>query len=323
MRRFAAILGLCALFVQTPARAEAPDDPLFWLGRITSANQRLNYVGTLVYHTGKDIETLRIAHRTGADGEYERLEVVDGQPREITRTGDEVRCVLPEQKTVIIDHSGEQRAFQVRLPTSVSALAENYRIRKDSIGRVAGREAQAIVLEPKDNLRYGYVLWAELQTGLLLKSRMLNERGDIVEQVAFSDIEIGGDIDSDLLKTRYDHTADWRVVNARASEMPKTEGGWTLRTPLPGFSLVSTVRRPLSGNRGDMVHMVFNDGLSTISVFIEPLAGNSVQNGHNALANGAVNVYRRTVAGHLLVALGEVPLRAVQQLGNSIEPTVP
>ncbi len=321
--KFAAILGLCALLGQSMAWAESPDDPLFWLGRIASANQRLNYAGTLVYHSGKDIETLRIAHRTDADGEHERLEALDGQPREVTRTGTEVRCALPEQKTVIIDQAGKQRDFQVRTPTSVSALAENYRIRKGNVGRVAGREAQAIVLEPKDDLRYGYVLWAELQSGLLLKSRMLDERGNLVEQVAFSDIEIGGDIGSDQLKTRYAHIADWRIVNARASEMAKAESGWAVRTPLPGFSLVSTVRRPLNHDRGDMVHMVFSDGLSTISVFIEPLTGNSAQDGHSVLANGAVNVYRRTVAGHLLVALGEVPLRAVQQLGDSIEPAVP
>ncbi len=323
MRALAAVFGLCLLLAHGAVRAQAPDDPLFWLDRITSASQRLNYVGTLVYHSGKEIETLRIAHSVGADGEHERLEVLDGDPREIIRAGAEIRCVLPGQKTVLMDRAGNGRAFQVRVPTSVSALTGNYRIEKGVTGRVAGRAAQSIVLEPRDDLRYGYVLWADVETGLLLRSRMLDARGEPVEQIAFSDISIGGEVDRELLKTRYGHTADWRIVNARASETPQPETGWTVRTLLPGFSLVSTVRRPLGRNRGEMAHMVFSDGLSTISVFIEPLNGEAIQTGADLSGRGATSVYQRQIAGHLLVVLGEAPLRALQQLADGIGPPAP
>ena len=176
MRFFPAVLGLCALLAQGPVHAELPSDPLSWLGRISSAGQRLNYVGTFVYQSGGHVETSRIAHRVDADGEHERLEVLDGSPREIIRRGNEVHCVLPDERTVIIDEAGGRRAFPARLPASLSGLAESYRIRKGEVSRVAGFEAQALVLEPKDDLRYGHTLWAEMQTGLLLKSRMVTRR---------------------------------------------------------------------------------------------------------------------------------------------------
>ncbi len=319
MRFVAAAIGLCALLAQSPAGAEVPSDPLWWLGRIASAGERLNYVGTFVYQAGGHVETSRIAHRADHTGEYERLEVLDGSPREVIRNGTEVRCVLPDQKIVIIDESGGRRAFPARLPASFGNLAESYRIRKGELGRVAGLEVQALVLEPRDNLRYGHTLWAELQSGLLLKSRVVDERGEVVEQFTFSDVRIGGEIDGELLKPRFKHEDDWRVVNARGSAMPEGESGWVLSEPLKGFSLVSVMRRPLGRDRGEALHMVFSDGLAAISVFIEPV-GEGASGGLGALATGSFNIYKRTVNGHLVTALGEVPLRAVQRLGDSIEP---
>ncbi|MBS0551262.1 MAG: MucB/RseB C-terminal domain-containing protein [Proteobacteria bacterium] len=319
MRFAAAVIALCAALAQPTVHAEAMSDPLTWLGRIASAGQKLSYVGTFMYQSRGASETSRIAHRMDATGEYERLEVLDGSPREVIRSGNEVRCVLPEQKTVIIDQAGGRRAFPARLPASFSNLAENYRIRKGDVGRVAGYEAQSIVLEPRDDLRFGYVLWADVQSGLLLKSRMVDEGGETIEQFAFSDVRIGGDVGPDLLKSRFDQSGGWRVVNARGSEISRSEGGWVLRSPLPGYALMSVMRRPLGRERGEAIHMVYGDGLAAISVFIEPLAGQAASPAVGALSSGAINIYKRIVDRHLVTALGEVPARAVQRLADGIE----
>ena len=317
MRFFPAVLGLCALLAQSPAHAELPSDPLSWLSRISSAGQRLNYVGTFVYQSGDHVETSRIAHRVDASGEHERLEVLDGSPREIIRRGNEVHCVLPDERTVIIDEAGGRRAFPARLPASLSGLAESYRIRKGEVSRVAGFEAQALVLEPKDDLRYGHTLWAEMQSGLLLKSRMVDEKGGLIEQFSFSDVRIGGDIDAELLASRFEPGEGWRVVNARGSDMAVGDAGWVLAEALPGYSLTSVMRRPLGRERGQAVHMVFSDGLAAISVFIEPVGDGSAI-GLGPVSNGAINIYKRTVDGHLVTTLGEAPERAVRRIGDNI-----
>ncbi len=320
MRLIPAVLGLCVMLLLAPVYAEAPVDPLSWLGRVATAGQRLNYVGTFVYQSGGQVETSRIAHRVDADGEHERLEVLDGSPREIIRRGNEVHCVLPDERTVIIDEAaGGRRAFPARLPLSPVGLAENYRIRKGEIGRIAGYEAQALVLEPRDDLRYGHILWAEIKSGLLLKARMLDERGELIEQFAFSDVRIGGDVDSDLLKSRFTPGDGWRVVNARASEMPRGSSGWGLVETLPGYSLSSVMQRPLGRDRGQAVHMVYSDGLAAISVFIEPAGDGSVA-GLGPVSTGAINIYKRTLNGHVITALGEAPERAVRRIGDSIQP---
>lgn len=319
MRFWPLAVGLCTLFFQPFASAEPPSDPLSWLGRISSASQRLNYVGTFSYQSGKHIETSRIAHRADGEGQFERLEVLDGSPREVIRSSSEVRCVLPDQRTVIIDQAGSRRAFPARLPASYTGLAENYRIRKGEAGRVAGYDAQSIILEPRDDLRYAHVLWAEMQTGLLLKSRMLDERGEMIEQFTFSDLRIGGEIDKDLLKPRYRQGDGWRVVNVRGDQMSKADAGWTLGSPLPGFELNSVVRRPLGPERGETLHMVFSDGLAAVSVFIEPIGVESEAPEAGASSSGAINLFKRVMGGTLVTVLGEVPARTVQKVAESIE----
>ncbi|AKU12687.1 sigma factor regulatory protein [Azoarcus sp. CIB] len=313
-----AVLAICAALMQAPVIAESPNDPLSWLGRMATAGQRLNYSGTFIYQSGKNFETSRIAHMSDANGEHERLEVLDGSPREVIRSNSEVRCVLPDQKTVIVDRPGTRRAFPSRLPVAFGGLAENYRIRKGSVGRVAGLDAQQIILEPKDDLRFGYQLWAELQSGLLLKARTVDDRGEIVEQFTFSDVRIGGEIGSDAFRSRITKSSDWRIVHANGIEVRKEESGWALNAPLAGFSLVSVMRRPLGRDRGEALHMVYSDGLASISVFIEPNDGARAEPG--PFASGAINIYKRVVGPHLVTALGEVPLRSVQRLGDAIEP---
>lgn len=320
MRGFLLVLGALGVLAQSPVAAQGADDALSWLGRIASAGQRLNYAGTFTYQSGKNLETSRIVHITDTTGEHERLEVLDGSPREVIRNSKEVRCVLPEQRTVIIDRPGLKRAFPSRLPASFAGLAENYRIRRGEMGRVAGLDAQQIVLEPQDDLRYGYQLWAEVQSGLLLKVRTVDERGDVIEQFSFSEVRIGGDIGREALRPRFNKDAHWRVVHAGGVELPREESGWMQQSPVAGFSLVSVLRRPMGREQGEALHLVFSDGLASISVFVEPASPDGSSHGVGPLSSGAINIYKRQVGPHMITALGEVPLRTVQRLADGMVP---
>ena len=308
-------LGMLCSFV---AHAEMPTDPLAWLGRIASAAQRLNYVGTFSYQTGKRIETSRIMHVVDAQGEYERLEVLDGSPREVIRSNGEVRCLLPDQRTVIIDRPGDRRAFPARLPASIGVLAENYRIRKGEIGRVAGHEAQQIVLEPKDDLRFGHVLWADAASGLLLKARMVDERGETVEQFVFNDVQIGVELTRERAASRQTVANDWKIVQAGGSPLREDEFPWALRTGLPGFQQSSLMRRQLGRGHVEAVHIVYSDGISTVSAFIEPISAD-IHSAAGEFSSGATNIYKRQLDGHLITVLGEVPQRTLRRLGDAIE----
>ena len=299
--------------------ASDTDDAIVWLERMAGAAKQLNYSGTFTYLSDQRFETMRIAHAVDASGELERLETLDGSPREVIRSNGEVRCVLPGLKTVIIDRQGSRRAFPGRLPMAVNQLGEHYRIVKGSEGRVAGRASQIVLLEPLDGLRYGHQLWADAETGLLLKARMLDEHGKVVEQFVFNDVRIGGDIDPESLKARYDAAQDWNVVNARGSDEGLGRVQWTLAEMVPGYRLVSTVKRAVTGEAHDVLHMVYSDGLAHISVFIEPESkGKEAGDPSGFLAAGSIGVYARNYAGYRLTVLGEAPKEALRRVGDGM-----
>ncbi|MDR2261741.1 MAG: MucB/RseB C-terminal domain-containing protein [Azoarcus sp.] len=315
--------GLCALCARPlasladEAAVPAPEPAAAWLERIAGASQRLNYVGTFSYQVGRISETSRIVHRFADGDESERLEVLDGSPREVIRQGNEVHCLLPKQRTMIVSRVDAGEGFPGRLPRNYAKLVDTYDISKGETDRVAGHEARKVVLSPRDSLRFGHVLWAEAQSGLLLKSQVI-DGNEVVEQFTFNDVHIGGEIGDELLQAQVKPGEDWRVVDARSDDTETTKNRWRLKEPLPGFVLMSTHQR-----RNKTVHMLFSDGLAAISVFIEPLEGESgdgLPKGRGfSSGGGAVNAFERIADGQRITVLGEVPARAVQRLAETIE----
>lgn len=319
MRR---VLVACLLLAacEGQAFAASAQDAIEWLAKVSSASRSLNFAGTFVYQTGKTSETSRIAHVTDATGEYERLETLDGLPREIVRTNSEVRYYLPHEKVVISDHA-MQRRFPDWTHVSPEQLAVSYAARLGTLDRIAGLPAQQVVLEARDALRYGHVFWIEPSSGLLLKSRMLDASGDLVEQFTFSDVAIGGLVERDKLRSSYAALAkDWREINARG-EILKPEENWvSCNAHIPGFRQISAVRRKIKGGGADAVHLVYSDGLATMSVFVEPLAPNKPTPLLGESSAGPTRMFKRMIGTQYLVtALGEVPPESVRQLAEAID----
>ncbi|MCB1916530.1 MAG: MucB/RseB C-terminal domain-containing protein [Rhodocyclaceae bacterium] len=314
---FALFLAL-AIPLLTAGQAVAEEDAMAWIGRIYTAGQKLSYSGVIVYQSGRRSETSRIVHVFAGDHELEKLESLDGSPRQVIRTRDQVRCYLPRQRTLIVDQAGSSRGFPSRLVASEASLSDHYRIVLGPVDRVAGLQAQQILLEPLDGLRYGLTLWADVDSGLLLKARMSDDAGEVVEQFSFTEVEIGGDIASGEFTSRFEGEQGWKVINARGSEVSGDGLGWRLAAEVPGFKMTSAVRRQLGDAHGEVVHMVFSDGLASMSVFIEPMPSAS-QKSLGATTSGPVNIFTRRLEDHLVTALGETPARAVQVLANAVE----
>ena len=321
MRALLALLGAAALFSAT-ARADSPanaNDGMGWLGRIAVAAQRLSYTGVFVYQNEQHSETSRIVHVVDVGGERERLEALDGSPREVLRADGEVVCYLPAQRMVLKEKEGQHKSFPASLPASLNSLTDSYLIRKGEMVRIAGQDAQQVILEPKDRFRYGHLLWADVGSGLLLKARMVNDRHETLEQFTFTQVQIGGNIDGADLKSRMAAgSGDWRVHDARGGEEMADVRGWGFRNTIPGFRRTASMKRHLGSKGTEVVHMVFSDGVASISVFMEPvLAGEKPVSG--MFKSGATNIYKRIAGGQLVTVLGEVPPLTLKRLGDGVE----
>jgi sigma-E factor negative regulatory protein RseB len=307
-RLFGALLVLAA----GVAQAQSPET-LGWLRKIHEATQRLSYTGTFVYQNGGHTETSRITRYVDASGDIEKLEILDGVPREIVRTKDTVRCYLPGSRVVKVDRRAE-RGFPALLPERVSALARHYDISLGETRRIAGFECQAVLLTPRDDLRYGYQLYADVHSGMLMRAVTLDPAGEPIEQFTFTQLAIGG-VTRDMVRPRNAGRA-WRIEDAGAA--PARLTGWRVAPELPGFHKVVELKRRLGESR-PVGQMVYSDGLAAVSVFIEPLAARHDPVRTGLARMGAINIYTREVANHMVTVVGEAPALSVQRIADSVE----
>jgi len=310
---------LCAgLFALGPAvvQAQSPET-LGWLRKMHDATQKLSYSGTFVYQNGTRSETSRITRYVDSSGDIEKLEVMDGVPREIVRTKDTVRCYLPGSRLVKVERRvdrGTERGFPALLPERITALARHYDISLGETRRIAGYDCQAVVLTPRDDLRYGYRLYADTGSGMLLKAVTVDAAGEQVEQFMFTQLAIGG-VTRDMVKPRYALRA-WRVEDAGAA--PARLAGWGLSSELPGFQKVIELKRRLGESRS-AGQVVYSDGLAAVSVFIESLEGRSDPVRTGLASMGAIHIYTREVANHMVTVVGEAPAASVRRIADAVE----
>lgn len=303
------ILGFAGLMVMSGvARAEVALD---WLNRAAAAAKQLNYSGVYVYHHGEHVEVLRVLHRTDATGEQEKVEVLDGTPRQFLRINNDVYCHLPDGKHVRLERNASRRFFPALLPAQPARLLDYYDARLGGTERVAGRPCQVVTLEPRDGYRYAFNLWLDKQSGLPLKSRIVNENGGVVSMYVFSEIQVGKLPDAQLFRN------DLAGKRIQQASLDKPMGAAWHVTPPPGYEKMQEAMRSLPGKQGPVTHLVFSDGLSVLSMFVEPV--NPQMQGLQGLsAEGAIGVYARKVDGYNVTTLGEVPSMALIETGNSV-----
>jgi sigma-E factor negative regulatory protein RseB len=311
------LLLVAPLLMLAEAMAQSESGALQWLQRIHAATQKLSYTGTFVYQHDNQMETSRVTRVVTASGPVEKLEALDGVPREVVRKQDQVICYYPASMTMKVDKLFGRKPFPGILPEQVRELTDNYVIQRGKVERVAGYDCQIIVLEPRDKMRFGHRLCADVRTGMLLKARTTDDRNDLIESFAFTQLRIGGNIERDRVRSRFaGKGGEWRVEDSGAIESNLGEAGWTLRAQLPGFRKVTEMTRTLGGTAG-VGHMVFSDGLAAVSVFIEQASGTSRQSGLSR--QGAINVYARDVDGYRITVVGETPAESVKFIANAVE----
>ena len=304
--------------ITTPAHAAESGDAVqlvALLKSIQSAAQRENYTGTFIHQQANQVQSSRIAHIADKAGEHEKLEILDGQAREFIRHNEDVRCYVPDSKVVLVEKRVKYDSFPALLTSAPIDLEQHYRLSLEGNDRVAGRAAQILRLEAADQMRYGYRLWFDRDTHLLLKAQTLGAKGSLVEQVAFSDISIGGSIAPDRVKPSVANTDGWRIETSQMLPADLARAGWSVANPVPGFHKVMEVRRAF-GSRDDVGQMVFSDGLAAISIFIEPGPPPGVSEG--SANRGPINVVTRRHGSHWLTIVGDVPGDAVKQMADAI-----
>ncbi len=325
MKRCSGLLAALCLLTIAGTLANADSATVHdWLQRMADAMQTADYQGTFVYVHDGELESMRITHVHDDSGSRERLVSVTGALREIVRENDELRCVFPDNQTMLVDASAG--APLVPLIPSEELRRQNgqYRFTLGSRARVAGRDAQQLVIMPVDEFRYGYELWVDVEYGVLLKSILREAENRVVAKLMFTDIRFGSAVDIAELRPQSSPERFVSVPMGVPAGEPASIGEpprWHASRPPPGFKLAGHrhVKDSVDGRAPRRVyeHLVYSDGLASVSIYVETLpAGQSSVSGFTRV--GAMNAYSRQRDNLLITAIGEVPNATLQRFADQL-----
>jgi sigma-E factor negative regulatory protein RseB len=310
---------------QSTASGESAADLRGWLARIHDAASRSNYVGTFVNSTGTSVVSSRVGHYNDGRNTLERVDALDGEPRSMLRVNDEERTIWPRYRVAVVEPVDPRASF----PSLVSGSSEKhvpdfYELHVQPSERIAGHDADRLLLKAKDDSRFDHVIWADHATGLLLRVDV-QLGGRTLESSGFSDVHIGVKPDAGAIYAELHRADGYRVVRREVQRTRLEAEGWTMQPGVmpAGFQPLDCLRRALSladdgAERPKVLQSIWTDGITHVSLFIEPYQPQR-QRSEGLTVIGATHTLTRRVADQWLTAVGDVPPAALDQLMRALE----
>jgi sigma-E factor negative regulatory protein RseB len=301
-----------------------PKSARHWLSRIHDAAGRYDFQGTLVVSAGTGVHSARIVH-VGREGErFERIEALDGQERLVFRQDRVVQTFWPGSGVVQIEQREVLPDFPALLQGGPERIADFYQLRRLGSDRVAGLEADVLLLLPRDDARFAHRLWADRKTGLLLRAEILGPHDEVLESSAFTELVLGSRISKEGLIKSMPKLDGLRVIRNLAKPIRIADEGWVLQGLVPGFQQVSSVKRPIHGHEPKgvqgkgMLHLVFSDGMTYVSMFVEPFESSADQLALQT-SIGATRTLMQRKGDWWITVMGDVPFGTLQRFYAGLE----
>ena len=303
-------------------KAAAPATPEQWLERMNTALTRRSYDGTFSHWHGGTVEMLRIIHRLQDGQVAERLVSLDGSGREFIRTGASLACYLPDRRTVVVEQRSAQESL-VGFPAINAQTATFYDIREVARMRLNRRATHVIAVAPRDEFRYGYRLWIDDSTAMPLKTQLCDTDGRVVEQMVFADLTMAPHIPDSAFQPEVSTTGfQWLRNDATPPPAPAAAAStvWSALKLPPGFRMMLHGAQTLPGSSVPVDHLVFSDGLASVSVFVEvrPADGAGTTTEVRSARLGSSSAFSTTINGYKITAVGEVPPATVQLIASQV-----
>ncbi len=327
---FVALLTVNDVAAQVPAPV-APATPATlgeskgindWLTRMHEASKKRTYIGTYVVSSGGTISSAKVWHVCEGNQQMERVETLTGAPRSIFRHNDRVVTFMPDHKVVRSEKRESLGLFPELLQSRDNRIADFYKVRPDGVDRVAGVEADVVVLVPKDAMRFGYRVWTEQKKGMVVKLQTLDLDNKVLEQAAFSELQLDAPVKMDKLLQMMGKVEGYRVEQPVLVKTTASAEGWLLKAPVPGFKPMSCYKRPASvlGTAGgdEPLQWIFSDGLASVSLFLEPF-DRQRHDKESSMSVGATQTMSRQIGAFWLTAMGEVPMGTLKLFANGLE----
>ena len=290
--------------------------PSDWLNRMAAAVQSTNYEGTVLRLKDGSYQAIKVVHVVNDGVVRERLLIQEGNGLEIIRNGDDVQCILPDEKSVVIAKWDKTNTLFSSLPPAEINFGNEYDLSIVRQERVAGRKAALLAIRPHDEYRFGHRLWLDLETGFPLRTQLYSGDGTTIEEIKFADISINQDIAASSLASSY-RTREYRWFAQPGRVVGQAvESDWTNKELPAGFQLLSSKLEQIPSSDVPVTHLLYGDGLAEVSVFV---ANKDAEKEAQRTTSGAQSTYSVDVGDFRITAIGEVPPKTVERIALSMQ----
>jgi len=320
--RFLASCAGAILLAAIALPSRAGEDPQAWLQRMGAAMSQMTYQGTFIYISGPRMETMRITHVLDEHGSRERLVSVSGPRREVVRDETGVKWIANEHAAVMADPLVSWPMFLDQSLRGVNPQAEYYQLQLANPERIAERETQRLDIVATDHFRYGYSLWLEAGSGLLLQWQLNGPNDQVLAKLVFTEIKIGSEVDrSEFRNASSNRTQVASGIPVAPAKSTSTSAQWQAHWLPPGFRMTAN-SVPGNGPQDYFQHQVFSDGLASVSLYIEPFE-HSVSAGSGLRELGTSHLFSRKAGEVLVTVVGDVPALTVEKIALSVSQNEP
>jgi sigma-E factor negative regulatory protein RseB len=295
-----------------------------WLLRMhEAAMKKRSYIGTLVQSSPQTMSSARIWHACDGNQQMERVETLTGAPRSTFRHNDKLVTFMPEAKVVRVEKREQIGGFPEVLKPGAGNIPEFYAVKALGAERIAGLDADVVQLLPKDQLRFGYRIWTDKKSSLVLKMQTLDAGGSVIEQAAFSELQMDAPVKMEKLAQMMAATDGYKVEQTAITKTTAAAEGWALKSPVPGFKPLSCYKRANSSTLSDAapqqtLQWIFSDGLATVSLFVEDY-DKTRHTQEGLITSGATHTLLKRMNEFWLTAVGEVPPQTLKSFAQGLE----
>lgn len=298
------ILFFLSLFGSALAFAEAKS-PLEYLKAMLAAHQTQQYEQLYFFQQGEERDTFRYRHAYINDQTYAQLVRLDFAREEVV------------QRDHIISYFGDFAPFSLEsprisdnLPSILTAnfdRLEGYSVIDGGKSRVADRLVRLIRLVPNDHFRYRYRLWIDEEHFLLMRSELLDQEDNILEQ--FRVLQAVVDDEFSAIAEPISALALPPILPSAPSPTTSTphKPMWRLNWLPTGFKPVSGTHRLYDKSLENelIAGQRYSDGLFSFSIYL--LENRGIVFNEQFWREGKTSLYSQTVGDKDIVIVGEIP----------------
>ncbi|TLU59908.1 transcriptional regulator [Thalassotalea litorea] len=284
-----------------------------WLQRLSNSLRQLNFDTSFVVVRNNRAEPYRWLHGIEDGRELELISLLNGPRKEAVRVDNTVSYFESNQQPYSVTTDSISGPIPRAFTSDIEKVHQSYDLVEVGKSRILGRPAQLIRLVSKDKQRFGYWVWLDIESGLLLKAAIINGEGELLEQIQFTHLTIS-EHSNEMLKQLLE--AELPKTHDNPLEVSQAQLNWRVNWLPNGFDMLESNQHFVETINLPVDFLLFNDGLVDVSVYVS--ATDEAPRKSSINQTGATVLLSQIREGYEINVVGKVPAQTANAIADSI-----